>query len=236
MRPAAPAVLAAAALALCGACSTTTPRQAAPAPSAGQAAPATSTTSSTCIGADYSLAPGGACIYPAKVAWPSSAVLAVDPSTLDWTDPDTVASAYITTLGTWDTQVDASTAYATHRAAIFTTTGRTSPDTSDPDTARGQGEFTRAAAGDGYSAVSVDALTTEGGPSPNPRQDDGSWHRIVTHTRTVRTRSPEAVISQRTGTTRLTLTRAPGTGQWLVTQATLIEEHDSSDSAHDTAS
>ena len=125
MRPAAPAVLAAAALALCGACSTTTPRQAAPAPSAGQAAPATSTTSSTCIGADYSLAPGGYCIYPAKVAWPSSAVLAVDPSTLDWTDPDTVASAYITTLGTWDTQVDASTAYATHRAAIFTTTART---------------------------------------------------------------------------------------------------------------
>jgi len=236
MPPAPPAALAAAALALCGACSTTTPRQAAPAPSAGQAAPATSTTSSTCIGADYSLAPGGYCIYPAKVAWPSSAVLAVDPSTLDWTDPDTVASAYITTLGTWDTQVDASTAYATHRAAIFTTTGRTSPDTSDPDTARGQGEFTRAAAGDGYSAVSVDALTTEGGPSPNPRQDDGSWHRIVTHTRTVRTRSPEAVISQRTGTTRLTLTRAPGTGQWLVTQATLIEEHDSSDSAHDTAS
>ena len=170
------------------------------------------------------------------MAWPSSAVLAVDPSTLDWTDPDTVASAYITTLGTWDTQVDASTAYATHRAAIFTTTGRTSPDTSDPDTARGQGEFTRAAAGDGYSAVSVDALTTEGGPSPNPRQDDGSWHRIVTHTRTVRTRSPEAVISQRTGTTRLTLTRAPGTGQWLITQATLIEEHDSSDSAHDAAS
>lgn len=236
MRPAAPAVLAAAALALCGACSTTTLRQAAPAPSAGQAAPAASTTSSTCIGTSYQLAPGGYCIYPAKVAWPSRDILPIDPSTLDWTDPDTVASAYITTLGTWDTQTDASTAYATHRAAIFTTKGRTSPDTSDPDTARGQSEFTRAAAGGGYSAVNIDALTTEGGPSPNPRQDDGSWHRIVTHTRTVRTRNPEAVISQRTGTTRLTLTRAPSTGQWLITQATLIEEHDSSDSAHDAAS
>lgn len=236
MRPTAPAVLAAAALALCAACSTSTPRQAEPAPSAGQAAPATSTPSSTCIGTDYGLAPGGYCIYPAKVVWPSRDILPIDPSTLDWTNPDTVASAYITTLGTWDTQTDASTAYATHRAAILTTTGRTSPDTSDPDTARGQGEFTRAAAGDGYSAVSIDALTTEGGPSPNPRQDDGSWHRIVTHTRTVRTRSPEAVISQRTGTTRLTLTRAPGTGQWLVTQAALIEEHDSSGSTHDAAS
>ena len=236
MRPAAPAVLAAAALALCGACSTTTPRQAEPVSSTGQAAPATSTPSSSCIGNDYSLAPGGYCIYPAKVKWPSRDILPIDPSTLDWTDPDTVASAYITTLGTWDTQADASTAYATHRAAILTTNGRTSPDTSDPDTARGQNEFTRAAAGDGYATVSVDALTAEGGPSPNPRQDDGSWHRIVTHTRTVRTRSPEAVISQRTGTTRLTLTRAPGTGQWLITQATLIEEHDSSDSAHDTPS
>ena len=236
MRTVAPAVLAAAALALCGACSTTTPRQAKPVSSTGQVTPTTSTPNSSCIGNDYSLAPGGYCIYPAKVKWPSRDILPIDPSTLDWTDPDTVASAYVTTMGTWDTQVDANTAYAPHRAAIFTTSGRTSPDTSDPDTARGQAEFTRAAADGGYSAVSVDALTTEGGPSPNPRQDDGSWHRLVTHTRTVRTRSPETVISQRTGTTRLTLTRAPGTNHWLVTQATLVEEHDSSGSTHDAAS
>ena len=219
MRTVAPAVLAAAALALCCACSTTTPRQAEPVSSTGQVAPTTSTPNSSCVGNDY-----------------SRDILPIDPSTLDWTDPDTVASAYIVTLGTWDTQVDASTAYGPHRAAILTTNGRTSPDTSDPDTARGQNEFTRAAAGDGYATVSIVSLTSEGGPSPNPRQDDGSWHRIVTHTRTVHTRTPETIISQRTGTTRLTLTRAPGTGQWLVTQATLIEEHDSSGSTHDTAS
>lgn len=235
MKPTAPAVLAAAALALCAACSTTTPQQSSPASSTNQAAPTTPPTNSTCIGDNYSLTPGGYCIYPAKVAWLNPSVLSVNPSTLDWTDPDTVANAYITTLDTWDTQIDASTAYAIHRAAIFTTAGRTSPDTSDPDTARGQSDFIRADAGDGYSTVSVDALTSEGGPSPNPRQDDGSWHRIATYTRTVRTRSPETIISQRTSTTRLTLTRVPSTGQWLVTQATLIEEHDSSGSTHDVA-
>ena len=234
MKTAPAAILTAAALTLCGAC-TSTPRQAAPDPSSSQPAPSTLIPTTTCLNPDHSLAPGNHCIYPAKVKWLNSSVLAVNPPTLDWTDPDTIASAYITTLGTWDTQVDASTAYATHRAAIFTTTGRTSPDTSDPDTARGQAEFTNAAAGDGYTTISIDALTTEGGPSPNPHQADGSWHRLVTHTRTVRTRNPNAVVSQRTGTTRLTLTREPSTGQWLITQATLIEEHGSG-GAHDAAS
>lgn len=231
MRTAPAAILATAALTLCCSCAPT-PQHAASDPSSSHTAQSTPMPSTTCLNPDHSLAPGDYCIYPGKVMWLSSSVLAVDPATLEWTDPDTVASAYVITMGTWDSQVDASTAYAIHRAAIFTTVGRTSPDMSDPDTARGQGEFISAAAGDGYATVSIDALTTEGGPTPNPRQNDGSWHRLVTHTRTVHTRNPNAVISQKTGTTRLTLTREPGTGHWLITQATLVEEHDSS--PHDT--
>ena len=152
-------------------------------------APAPTDTATACLDPDHNRAPGGLCLYPAKVIWLSWDALPIDPATLDWTDPDTVAAAYVITLGTWDSAVDASTAYATHRAAIFTAAGRTSPDTTDPDTARGQADYTATADAGGHTTVTIHDVATEGGPSPEPLQPDGTWQRVVTYTRTLATRT-----------------------------------------------
>lgn len=238
-RTAPAAILATAALALCGGCATAHDDPA-PAPTTrtasanatGRPRPTTAPTTGTppvrddtCLAEDHNLAPGGYCLYPAKVTWPDWQTLPVDPATLDWADPDAVATAYTITLGTWDSTIDGSAAHATHRAAIFTTTGRTDPDTTDPDTARGQAEYTTTSAAGGHTTVTVHDVTTEG-PDPEPLQPDGTWRRVITYTRTVRTRSPETETSRRTGALYLTLAASPDTGQWLITRATATAEYD----------
>ncbi|AYD89185.1 hypothetical protein D5R93_02330 [Actinomyces lilanjuaniae] len=179
---------------------------------------------SPCLSEDSSHAPGGYCLYPAKVTWPTD-VLPVDPATLDWSDPDAVARAYTVTVHTWDSRHDASGAYATRRAQIFTQTGRTAPDTTDPDTTRGDAEYTTTWQQDSYTDVTIDALGTES-PHGRPLQADGTWRRTVTYTRTVRTRTDGAAAYQRQGTLFLTLATDPATGQWLVTTATPTSERD----------
>ena len=95
----------------------------------------------------------------------------------------------------------------------------------DPDTARGQAEYTTTSAAGGHTTVTVHDVTTEG-PDPEPLQPDGTWRRVITYTRTVRTRSPETETSRRTGALYLTLAASPDTGQWLITRAIATAEYD----------
>ncbi|WP_139738238.1 hypothetical protein [Actinomyces wuliandei] len=186
---------------------------------------------SPCLSEDSSHAPGGYCLYPAKVTWPTTDVLPVNPATLDWSDPDAVARAYTTTAHTWDSRHDTSGAYATRRAhQIFTQAGRTSPDTTSPDTPRGDAEYTTTWQHDSYTDVTIDALGTES-PHGRPLQPDGTWRRAVTYTRTVHTRTDGATAYQRQGTLFLTLATDPATGQWLVTTATPTSERDTTTSS-----
>ena len=170
---------------------TRTHRRAAAPPLADAASPAptqpTQTTpTSTCVQEDHSYAPGGYCLYPGKVTWLGSDILPVDPATLDWSDPDAVVRAYVITANTWDSGFDHSGSYAWRRAQIFEETGRTKPDPTDPDTARGVAEFANTWQAESYTCVEIHSVSTEG-VNAAPLQPDGTWRRIVTYTRTVHT-------------------------------------------------
>lgn len=179
-------------------------------------------TDTLCVGDDYTQV-GEYCVYPSKVKWLPSAVLPVDPSTLDWTDPDEVAKAYAITANTWDSREDKSGAYADRRAAIFTEQGRTTPDTTDPDQARGQAEFTTTWQQDSYATTTINSVTTES-MTGDPQQEDGSWQRVVDYTRTVHTRNDNKTPYVMEGFLFVTLNLDSQTGQWLITQATPAQE------------
>lgn len=180
-----------------------------------------------CLDDDHSLAPGGYCLYPAKVTWPAWDILPVDPAALDFTDPDAVATAYVITANTWDSATDRSGAYATRRAAILTSQGRAHPDTTDPDTARGQAEFTNTWQAGSYTTCKIHSVTTEG-LNGSPLQPDGTWRRVVSYTREVHTRADGKTPIRRTGSIFLTLAPDPSSGQWLITQASTASETDAS--------
>ena len=141
-----------------------------------------------------------------------------------------MATAYVITANTWDSRVDRSGAYATRRAAILTSQGRAHPDTSDPDTARGQAEFTNTWQADSQATCKIHSVTSEG-LSPAPLQPDGTWRRVVSYTRTVRTRADSKTPIVRNGQVFLTLARDPASGQWLITQASAPSETDASPAA-----
>ena len=192
-----------------------------PEQSASAAAQPTQTTStSTCVQEDHSYAPGGYCLYPGKVTWLDSDVLPVDPATLDWSDPDAVARAFVITANTWDSRFDHSGSYAWRRAQIFEDRGRTNPNPSDPDTARGQVEHVTTWRLDSYTSVEIHSIVTEGMPvddmPPDPLQPDGTWRRIVTYTRTVHTRADGGTPYIKSGVWFLTLAIDPASGQWLI--------------------
>lgn len=188
--------------------------QASPTPTAGD-----------CIGDDYSYAPGGYCLYPAKVTWLDADILPVDPATLDWTDADAVATAYVITANTWDSRVDKSGAYAARRAQIFSVQGRTNPNPNDPDYAKGQAEHVTTWKLDSYTSVEINSIATEG-MSPEPLQPDGTWRRVVTYTRTVHTRADGGTPYIKTGAWFLTLAIDPASGEWLITDLNTNTETD----------
>ena len=231
MRPARAAIpfALAAALALtgCAARDTSTSPSSAPTTpveaSTAQVAQPTASPTGPCEGDDYSLSPGDYCIYPSKVKWLSADILPVDPETLDWSDPDAVAKAYVITSNVWDSRDDKSGSYALRRAAIFTEQGRTSPDTSDPDQARGQAEFTTTWKRESYTTVKINSVTSETSDG-DPQQSDGSWQRVVNYTRTVHTRTDSETPYVVQGFVYVTLDLDPDSGQWLITQATTAQE------------
>ena len=95
---------------------------------------------------------------------------------IDRTDPEAVIRAYVATAATWDTTVDKTSAYATQRAAIYLTDAlRQAAADYDPDTAKGQAQFTQAAQHDSYTTVTIREIVEEG---LDPDQD-GDVHRIV---------------------------------------------------------
>ena len=179
------------------------------------AQPTQTTSTSTCVQEDHSYAPGGYCLYPGKVAWLDSDVLPVDPATLDWSDPDAVARAFVITANTWDSRVDVSGSYAWRRAQIFEETGRTDPDPTDPDTARGFPEFANTWQAESYTSVEIHSVSNEG-TNPDPLQPDGTWRRVVTYTRTVHTRADGGTPYIKSGVWFLTLAIDPASGQWLI--------------------
>lgn len=182
-----------------------------------QAQDASGSTARTCTGTNYRLIADQWCLYPATVTWiDDTAVLPIQPDRIDWTDPDAVATAYVTTAMTWDTRTDTSSASALHRAAIYTADNDRAPDTSDPATAHGQADYLTALTHGATSTVTVDHVYTEGYP-PEPRQPDGTWVRAVdyTHTITYHDRTPATV---RTGTTWVTLAKTTD-GTWRIIKA-----------------
>ena len=182
---------------------------------------------STCVQDDHSYAPGGYCLYPGKVTWLDGDVLPVDPATLDWTDADAVARAYVITANTWDSRVDVSGSYAWRRAQIFEETGRTDPDPTDPDTARGFPEFANTWQAESYTSVEIHSVSNEG-TNPDPLQPDGTWRRVVTYTRTVHTRADGGTPYVQSGAWYVTLAVDPATGQWLVRELKTSAETDDS--------
>ena len=182
---------------------------------------------STCVQDDHSYAPGGYCLYPGKVTWLDGDVLPVDPATLDWTDADAVARAYVITANTWDSRVDVSGSYAWRRAQIFEETGRTDPDPTDPDTARGFPEFANTWQAESYTSVEIHFVSNEG-TNPDPLQPDGTWRRVVTYTRTVHTRADGGTPYVQSGAWYVTLAVDPATGQWLVRELKTSAETDDS--------
>lgn len=205
--------------------SATTPTSATPTATApdshddGSTPPTTPTdAASRCLGTSYRIVADHWCLYPATVTWiTDTTILLTQPDRTDWTDPDAVATAYLTTSLTWDTTTDASSAAAIHRAAIYTLAGERTPDTSDPATARGQGEYLTAREHGATSTVTINRVYTEGNP-PEPRQDDGTWARAIDYTRTT-TYHDHTPATVRTGTTWVTLARTAD-GTWRVSQAT----------------
>lgn len=141
-----------------------------PAPVTDQtSATSASTASSPTIGQ----APDGTPIPGGKPTWLAGLP---DPGTVDRTDPEAVIRAYVATAATWDTTVDKTSAYATQRAAIYLTGAlRQAADDYNPDTAKGQAQFTQAAQHDSYTTVTIRATVEEG---LDPDQD-GDVHRIV---------------------------------------------------------
>lgn len=140
-------------------------------------ATASSTTSSTSASAASSptigQAPDGTPIPGGKPTWLTSLP---DPAMVDRTDPEDVIRAYVVTSVTWDTTVDKTSAYATQRAAIYLTDAlRQAATDYDPDTAKGQAQFTQAAQHDSYTTVTIREIVKEG---LDPDQD-GDVHRIV---------------------------------------------------------
>lgn len=118
-------------------------------------------------------APDGTPIPGGKPTWLTNLP---DPSTVDRTDPEAVIRAYVATAATWDTTVDKTSAYATQRAAIYLTDAlRQAAAGYDPDTAKGQAQFTQAAQHDSYTTVTIREIVEEG---LDPDQD-GDVHRIV---------------------------------------------------------
>lgn len=118
-------------------------------------------------------APDGTPIPGGKPTWLTSLP---NPSTVDRTDPEAVIRAYVATAATWDTTVDRTSAYATQRAAIYLTDAlRQAAAGYDPDTAKGQAQFTQAAQHDSYTTVTIREIVEEG---LDPDQD-GDVHRIV---------------------------------------------------------
>lgn len=118
-------------------------------------------------------APDGTPIPGGKPTWLTSLP---NPSTVDRTDPEAVIRAYVATAATWDTTVDKTSAYATQRAAIYLTDAlRQAAAGYDPDTAKGQAQFTQAAQHDSYTTVTIREIVEEG---LDPDQD-GDVHRIV---------------------------------------------------------
>lgn len=118
-------------------------------------------------------APDGTPIPGGKPTWLTNLP---DPSTVDRTDPEAVIRAYVATAATWDTTVDKTSAYATQRAAIYLTDAlRQAAADYDPDTAKGQAQFTQAAQHDSYTTVTIRQIVEEG---LDPDQD-GDVHRIV---------------------------------------------------------
>lgn len=173
---------------------------------------------SNCTGTSYRLVADQWCLYPASVTWiDDTTILPTQPDRIDWTDPDQVAAAYVTTSLTWDTKIDPSSASALHRAAIYTSTNDRAPDTSDPATAHGQADYLTAREHGATSTVTIDRLYTEGYP-PEPHQPDGTWARAIdyTHTITYHDHTPSTV---RTGTTWITLAKTAD-GTWRTIRAT----------------
>lgn len=118
-------------------------------------------------------APDGTPIPGGKPTWLTSLP---NPSTVDRTDPEAVIRAYVATAATWDTTVDRTSAYATQRAAIYLTDAlHQAAADYDPDTAKGQAQFTQAAQHDSYTTVTIREIVEEG---LDPDQD-GDVHRIV---------------------------------------------------------
>lgn len=201
---------------------TTAPAPPAPAPVAtglGAAATATTTpaataqdpagTSGQCPGGTP--APGGACLRPPTVQWLPSLP---DPTTIDRTDADAVATAHTITRQTWDASADTTTAYAAIRASVYETPALAATHTPDPDNEKGQTDFLPLIPHRAHTTATIIRTTTEG-RDPNPLRPDGTWQRAITWQRTYSDDSHPPV----TGTTFVTLTRAPD-GTWAVSAAT----------------
>lgn len=202
---------------------TTTPTPPAPAPVAtGLGAVATATTpaptapaqdpagtSGQCPGGTP--APGGACLRPPTVQWLPSLP---DPTTIDRTDADAVATAHTITKQTWDASTDTTTAYAAIRASVYETPALAATHTPDPDNEKGQTDFLPLIPHRARTTTTIIRTTTEG-RDPNPLRPDGTWQRAITWQRTYSDGSHPPV----TGTSFVTLTRAPD-GTWAVSAAT----------------
>ena len=156
------------ALAVLAGCSNTTPGDASP--SAQGPAPGTASSSPTPL---VGQAPDGTPIPGGKPTWLDSLP---NPASVDRNDPEAVMSAYITTVYTWDSRVDRTSAYAAQRAAIYQTEEhREALEEWDPDSVTGQDDFIEAAKHDAYTTVTIRDIIKEG-LDPD---SDGDVHRIV---------------------------------------------------------
>lgn len=183
----------------------------------------TSTTQYHCQGTNWTLVADTWCMYPASVQWiDDTSILPTQPDQIDWTDPDAVAAAFLTTVRTWDTTIDASAASADHRAAIYTLNGQRTPDTSDPAVAHGQGEYLAARPRGATATLTIHHIYTSG-EDTEPRQPDGTWRREIDYTRTI-TYHDTTLPTILTGTAYLTLTPQPDS-TWLVTDYTHSTEN-----------
>lgn len=154
------------------------------------------------VAADGTAIPGG------KPTWLDELP---DPSGVDRTDPEAVMRAYVITAFTWDTRVDATSAYATQRAAIYLTAAlRQAAADYDPDAAKGQAEFTQAAQHDAYTTVSVRSVVEEG-LDPDT---DGDVRRIVHF---LVTTTPRDGTSTATVAEDAWVTVTQENGQWAIT-------------------
>lgn len=154
-------------------------------------------------------APDGTPIPGGKPLWLADLP---DPSTVDRTDPEAVIRAYVATAATWDTTVDKTSAYATQRAAIYLTDAlRQAAAANDPDTAKGQAQFTQAAQHDSYTTVTIRQIVEEG---LDPDQD-GDVHRIVHYLVKTTTRDGSDAPDDVAWDAWVTATQE--NGQWAIT-------------------